>query len=94
MPPTTNHGSTNHGCPTSPERKVPLERTSPIPTSTKKMTMTPGKTYLVPTLMTMRTICTPHRVGRLHRPATIPFVDQNRCGSHIIWSNTNMRSRL
>ena len=96
-PSTTNHGSTNHGCPTPRKRKLPLEQTSPIPTSNKIMTMTPTNrepTMVVPTMMAMRTVRTPQRVGRLHGPATIPFVDKNRCGSHIIWSNTNMRTRL
>ena len=93
-PPTTNHGSTNHRCATPPERKLPLERTSPIPTSNKTMKMTPTEIYRIPTSMTGRTIRTPHRVGRRHRPATIPLVDHNRCGSHIIWNNTTMKSRL
>ena len=34
------------------------------------MTMTSTKTYLVPTLMTTRTIRTAHRVGRLRRGGT------------------------
>ena len=55
--------------------------------------MMPTKTYPISTSMTTRTICTPHRVGQRHRPATILFVDQNRCGSHIIWNNTTMKSR-
>ena len=86
-PQTTNHGSGNHGCPTPPKCKFSLERTSPVPTSKKKMTMTPRKmvpTMVVPQMMAARTICTPHRGSRLRRPATIRFVDQNRCGSHII----------
>ena len=93
-PPKTNHGSTNHGCPTHPERKLPLERTNPIPTSKKTMTMTPRKIYLIPTSMTLRKIRTPHRVCRLQRSVAILFVDQSRCGSHIICSNKNIKSRL
>ena len=94
MPPMTNHGSTNHGCPTPPERRLPLERTSPPPTSNKTTTMTPTEIYPIPTSMTTRTIRTPHRVGRRHRPATILFVNQKRCGSHITWNNTTMKLRL
>ena len=45
--------------------------------------MTPTKTYLIPTSMTTRTVRTLHRVGQLHRPATILFGDQNRCGSNM-----------
>ena len=87
----TNHESTNHGCPMPLERELLLEPTSPIPTWNKTTMMTPTKIYLIATSMTTRTIRTPHRVGRRHRPATILFVDQNRCGSHIIWNNTAMR---
>ena len=93
-PPTTNHGSTNHACPTPPERKLPLEPTSRIPTSRMTTTMTPTKIYPNPASMTMRTIRTPQGVRQLHRPATMLFVNQNRCGSHIIWNNTNMKWRL
>ena len=93
-PPTRNHGSTNHGCFTPPERKLPLERTSQICTSNKTTTMTPTKIYPIPTSMTTGTIRTPHRVGQRHRPTTILFVDQNRCGSHIIWNNPTMEWRL
>ena len=90
----TNHGSTNHGCPPPPERKLPLEPTSLTPTSNKTATMTPTEIYPIPTLMTTRTIRTPHRVGQRHRSAKIPFLDQNRCGSHILWNNMIMKSRL
>ena len=62
-PPTTNHGSTNHGCPTPPERKLPLEPTSLISPSKKTTTMTLTKIYPIPTSMTTRTICTLHRVA-------------------------------
>ena len=55
--------------------------------------MTPSKmvpTMVVPTMMALRTIRTLRRFGGAHCPGTIPFIDQNCCGSHIIWSNRNI----
>ena len=97
MPPTRNHRLTNHGCPTPPKRKLPLKQTNPLPTGKEKTMMTPSKmvpTMVVPTMMALRTIRTPRRVGGADRPATPLCVHQNRCGSHILWSRTNMRSRV
>ena len=56
--------------------------------------MTPTEIYPIRTMMTTRTTRTTHRVSQRHRPATILFVDQNCCGSHIIWNNMTMKTRL
>ena len=67
LPPTT--GSTNPGSRMPRERKLPLERTSPTPTATMT-TMKTMEIYPMPG-PTTRTMHTPHRVGRRHRPVTI-----------------------
>ena len=89
LPPTT--GSTNPGSRMPRGRKLLLERTSPTPTTTMT-TMNPTHSTPGPTTRRiMRT--TPHKVGRHHRPVTIPCRSQNRCGSPITCRNTTMKSR-
>ena len=67
LPPTSE--STNPGSRLPRERKLPLERTSLTPSSTM-MTMKTMGIYPMPG-PTTRTVCTPDRVGRRHRPVTI-----------------------